>query len=147
MAISAATVLNAYDFQRLRTQTHTISADEYEVWTCKVDCEWITTAYATANDATITPATMIQGKKDGATVTVIGCCFVAPGRYSLSATPTTYVLAGAGIPSTITSSVITLPLTAEDLSTEMTDTTALNTATWQTPMTFQVTFYQKVIGE
>ena len=147
MAISAATVLRAYDFDRLRDQLHT-STDEYEVMTCKVDCEYVTVAYATANDSTFAPATIIAAAlRDGRTPTIIDSCFVAPGQYSLSATPTTYVLAGAGPCTTVSNGTITNPLTAEDLSTEMTDTTALNTATWQIPITYQVTFRVKALCE
>lgn len=148
MAISTATVLNAYDFQKLSHRTVTISADEYEVWTCKVNCDFVTVNYATANDATITAATVIQNaKRTGETVTIIGCSFVSPGAVALAATPTVATIIGAGVPSSISSSVVTLPLTGEDMSTELTDGTVLSTATSIEPLVFQMTFYQKVAGE
>jgi hypothetical protein len=147
MAISAATVLRAYDFQRLRSHTHTISAVEYDVMTCKVDCEYITTAYAVANDATFAPATMIQNAlRDGRTATILDACVVAPGRYYLAATPTTIVPVSAGPNTSVTTGTVTHPLTAEDLTTEMTDTTALNTATFVDPITFQVTFHVPTVA-
>jgi hypothetical protein len=147
MATSAATVLRAYNFERLRDQLHT-NTDEYEVMTCRVDCEYITTAYATDDDSSLAPATAIANAlRDGRTATIIDSCFVAPGQYSLAATPTTYVLAGAGPCTTVSSGTITNPLTAEDLATEMTNTTALNTATWQIPITYQVTFMVKALCE
>ena len=147
MAATAATIQAVYDFQRLRSQTHTIGADEYEVYTCKVDCTFPTTAYAQADDTTITAASAIQNaRRDGQTVTVLCGAFVAPGRFTLSAAPTTDVLVGAGA-ADASASVITVPLTAEDLTTEMTNATALNTSTWSIPLTFQVTFAVKVTGE
>lgn len=147
MAISTATVVNAYDFQKLDPRLYT-NTDEYEIWTCKIDCEFKTVDYATANDATITAATVIQNaKRDGQTVTVLGCTVVKGGVFRLAATPTVDTLVSAGIPSSITSSVITLPLTGEDLTTELTDGTVLSTSTWVQPMTFQVMFAQKALGE
>lgn len=148
MAVSAATVLNAYEFQRLSHRTVTVSADEYDVWTCKVDVEFITTDYAQANDATISPATAIQNaRRNGQTVTVIGCCGVKPGVLNLAATPTTDTIVGVGVPSTIAASVITLPLTGEDMTTELTNATVLSTCSFKEPITVQCTFIEKVTGE
>jgi hypothetical protein len=108
----------------------------------------VTVDYATANDATITAATAIQdAKRDGQTVTVLGCTVVKGGVFRLAATPTVDTLVSAGIPSSITSSVITLPLTGEDLTTELTNATVLSTSVWVQPMTFQVMFAQKALGE
>lgn len=148
MAISTATVLRAYDHQKLDARTYTISGDEYELYTCKVDCEFSTVDYATANDATITAATAIQNsKRNGNTVTILGCTVVRGGVYRLAATPTVDSLCSAGIPSSITSSVITLPLTAEDLTTEMTGSTVLSTSVWVQPLVFQLFYAEKALGE
>jgi hypothetical protein len=138
MAISTGTELRAYAFEELRSNSYT-DTSEYEVLTCKVDVEFKTVAYADANDATFVPATIIQNTlRDGKTVTILQAAVVAGGEYSLSATPTTKVLVGAGA-CTNSSGTVTVPLLAEDWSAEI-GTIALNTSTWHAPMTFQVTF-------
>lgn len=143
MAISTATVVNAYDFQRLDERTYTISGTEYDLWTCKVDVEFKTVDYAQANDATITPATVIQNaKRDGKTVTVLTCAAIRGGVLNLAATPTVDTLVFAGTPSTISAGVITLPLTAEDLTTEFTNGGVLSTSVWKQPITVQIGFAQ-----
>lgn len=148
MAISTATVVRAYDHQKLDQRTYTISGDEYELYTCKIDCEFKTVDYATANDATITAATAIQNsKRNGNSVTILGCCVVRGGVFRLAATPTVDRLCSAGVPSSISASVVTLPLTAEDLTTEMTDATVLSTSTWVQPLVFQMFYAEKALGE
>lgn len=147
MAISTATVKEVYDFQRLDERTYTISAVEYELWTCKVDVTFQTVDYATANDATIAPATAIQdSKRDGKTVTVLSCCGVRGGVFNLAATPTVDTLCYAGLPSSIATGTITLPLTGEDLTTELTNGTVLSTSVWKQPITVQVTFAQPTLS-
>lgn len=145
MAIAPATIQSVFDFQRLSDRTHTISAVEYEVWTCKVACDFIGVDYAQANDATITAGAAIAASlRDGKTATVISCCFASPGVFNLAATPTVDTLYGGGLPSTISAGVVTLPLTAEDLTTEMTNGVVLSTAVSARPSVFQVTFYKAV---
>jgi hypothetical protein len=151
MAIVVCTVLRAYDFQKLDQQLYT-NTDEYEVWTCKIDINVCGTAndYATANDTTISPATVIQNsKRDGKTVTIMDCCMIKGGSFNLAATPTVDTLYGIGLPgaSSISSNVITRPLTGEDLSTELKDATVLSTATDKIPATLQVTFRQTALAE
>lgn len=148
MAISTATVKQAYNHKKQGDRLYTISADEYELWTCDVDVTFETVNYATANDATITAATAIQNsKRDGKTITIIGCAFKKGGVFQLAAAPTTDVLVGATGTVSVTASVATVVLTAEDLSTEMTDGTVLSTSTWSEPMTFHIVYYQKALGE
>ncbi len=148
MAISTATVLNAFDFQRLSDRTHTISAAEYEVWTCKVSCDFVTVDYAQANDATITAATVIQNaRRNGKTATILACGFVSPGVFNLAATPTVDTLYGGGGTVSVSNSVATVVLTAEDLTTEMTNATVLSTATSVIPSVWQITFHEPVTGE
>ena len=147
MAISTATVINAFDFQRLSDRTHTISSEEYEVWTCKCSCDFKTVDYATANDATISPVTAITAaRRNGKTPVVLAVGFVSPGVYRLAATPTVDSLYGGGGTVSVTSSVATVVLTAEDLTTEMTNTEVLSTATPVVPSVWQVTFYEPVEG-
>jgi hypothetical protein len=146
MAISVGTVKRAYDFQALRTDLYT-STTEKDIMTCKVDVEWVTTAYAQANDATFAPATIIQNAlRDGISVTVLQACPVAGGKYRLSAAPTTDVLCGA-LACTVSTNTVTVQLSAEDWATEMTDTEALNTSTWSQPLSFQVTFFSESVGQ
>jgi hypothetical protein len=105
----------------------------------------VTTAYATADDATFAPATVIQNAlRDGRTATILDACVVAPGIYYLSTATTTLVPVSAGPNTSISSGTVTHPLTAEDLTTEMTNATALNTASFPVPITFQVTFHVPV---
>jgi hypothetical protein len=148
MAILATTVVNAYEFQQLDQKLYT-DTDEYEIWTCKCDLQ-VTGGndYATANDATVSPATAIQNaKRDGKTVTVISLVGVRGGSFNLLATPTVDTLYGLGLVSDVTANVVTLPLTGEDWSTELTDATVTSTATDKEPSTVQVLFKQKALAE
>ena len=146
MAISAATVQRAYDFTVLR-QDHYTTTDEYEVVTCKVDCIYATTDYAQANDATFAPATAIQNaSRDGLTPTILQACMVAPGMLRTAAASTTVVLIGADA-CTNSGGTVTHQLTTEDMSTELANAYVLSTATWVKPITFQVTFMRKLVGE
>jgi len=139
MAVSTGTVLRAYEFQELRSDSYT-DTSEYEVLTCKVDVEFKTVAYATGDDATFAPATVIQNTlRDGQTATIIAAAVVAGGKYTLSATPTTEALVGATT-ATVSAGTVTTQLSLEDWSTELTNGTALNTSTWLYPLTYQVTF-------
>jgi hypothetical protein len=147
MAICVCTVKDVANIRQTDQKTYT-ATDEYDIYQCDV---YFTVcggnAYATANHATLSPATLIQNtKRDGKDITVVGACGLKGGQYNLAATPTTDSLYGVGIVSDITSNVITFPLTAEDWSTEMTNGTALNTATDKEPAAMTVTFKQKALG-
>jgi hypothetical protein len=147
MAIVVATVLHADNYRKLDHKKYT-DTDEYEVWQCDVYLN-ITGGedYATANDCTVSPATVIQSKRDGKTVTVLAATALKGGSYNLAATPTVDSLYGLGLVSGVSANVITLPLTAEDWSTEMTNATVLSTATDKEPSALTVTFKQTLLGE
>lgn len=139
MAISTGTVKRAYGFEELRDASYT-DTSEYEVVTCKVDVEFSTVAYATGDDATFAPATVIASTlRDGKTPTIIAAAVVAGGQFTLSAAPTTQVYVGATSAS-VSSGTVTVQLSGEDWSTELTNGTDLSTSTWSVPLTYQVTF-------
>lgn len=139
MAISTGTVKRAYAFEELRPESYT-DTSEYEIVTCKVDVEFSSVDYATGDDATFVPGTVIQNTlRDGQTVTILQCAVVAGGCLNLAATPTVDTLVGA-LGSTNSSGTITTQLSGEDWSTELTNGTVLSTSTWKYPLTFQVTF-------
>jgi len=142
MAISAATVQRAYGFTTHRQEHVTISAVEYQVMECLVDCVYTTTDYATANDSTFAPATKIAAaRRNGKTPTILQACYVAPGRMYLAAASTTAVLVGADA-CTNSAGTVTNALTAEDQTTEMTNGTVLSTSVWDKPVTYRVTFLE-----
>lgn len=148
MAIVATTVKSVANIRQLDQNLYT-DTDEYEVRQAEVYFA-ITGGndYATANDATLSPATAIQNaQRDGKSVTIIGACAAKGGVYSLAASPTTRSLYGVGLPSAISTNVITFPLTAEDWSTEMTNATVLSTATDKEYAAMTVTWKQKALGE
>jgi len=148
MAIVAATVVDVANIRPTDQKTYT-DTDEYEIYSCEV---YFTVCggndYATANDCTVSPATLIQNSmRSGKTITVISACGFKGGSFNLAASPTTDSLYGVGIVSAVSTNVITLPLTGEDWSTEMTNGTVLSTATDVEPAAITVLFKQKVLGE
>ena len=143
MATISGTVKRAYNFEQLRDDQYT-DTDEYEIVTCKVDVEYATGTYAQADDSNFAPATKIQNTlRDGQTVTILQAAFVAAGRY-LSSSTTTYVGADA---CAVSSGTVTNALLQEDMSTELGDATDMTALTWEIPVTYQVTFKRKAIGE
>ena len=144
MAISTATVQRAYDFEVLRQETFT-NTTEFQMVTCKVDCIYATTDYAQANDATFAPITAIAARRNGRTPTILQACMVAAGRLQTAAAPTVNVLVGADA-CTNSAGTVTHALTQEDMSSEMANAYVLSTATWDKPITFQVTFLEAVVS-
>lgn len=130
MAIVATTVKAVDNVRRVDAKTYT-DTTEYEIYQADVYFSVCGgNAYATGDDATLSPATALQNStRHGKTVTVLGGVGLKGGVYNLAATPTTDSLYGVGLVSAVSTNVITFPLTAEDWSTEMTNATALNTAT------------------
>jgi hypothetical protein len=144
MAIAVGTVLRAYDFECVKGTplTHTVSSNAVVVKKCNVDVQWVTGAYAQANDATFAPAAKIlEMKRDGKAVTILQASPVDPGRFYVTATPTTittpFALACANSGGTVTCA-----LTGSDLTTELTDGLDLTTLTWTRPITFSVTYHE-----
>jgi len=141
MAIIAGTVKRAYNFSSPGGDQEPVSVSSVptELMQCFLDVVYDVGTYAQANDATITAATVIQNSlRDGKTVTVLGCTCVGVGHAYLTAT-TVYDI-GGGLPSTITSGVVTHPLTLDDYTTELTNGLDMTTITWETPVRYCVTF-------
>ncbi len=102
-----------------------------KVMHCRVGVTWPTGTYAQADNANFTAATAIQNcRRNGKTVTVLRACFAAPGEENGT-------VIGAG-DCTVSSGVVTCPLTTADLSTERADG-AMN-ANFNKPVFFDVTF-------
>lgn len=148
MAIVATTVKAVDNVRRVDQKLYT-DTDEYEVF--QADVYFAICGgndYATANDATLAPATAIQNAmRHGKTITVLGGVGLKGGMYNLAATPTTDSLYGVGLVSAVSTNTITFPLTAEDWSTEMTNATVLSTATDKEWAAMTVLFKQKAVGE
>ena len=112
MAITVMTPIAASHFTR-PTGPGPISSGSLEVECCMVTAEPAAgSTYVQADDATLTAAALIQNtKRDGKTVTVVGCAPCAAGLDSAG------VVYFAGQP-TIAASVATFPLTTANLSAE-----------------------------
>jgi hypothetical protein len=135
MAVVVGTVQTAFGFTTPKgpEHTHTISAAEYKTEFCFVHVIWPSGTYASGDDANFNAVAAIQlAKKDGKTPVVIGASGAGAGDENGA-------IIGVLTPVSISGSVVTLPLTQEDLATERAD--GAMSATWNLPVTLGVWFY------
>ena len=139
MAISVATELTAFGFTTPTgpSPNSTISAAENETLSCFVTMQFDAQTYAQADDATFNPATVIESaQRNGKTVTVLGAAFVSAAQAADG------TIVGGGVVSDITSNVVTMPLTLEDLTSEFTDATLV--PAFDRPLCMLVTYHQLI---
>lgn len=140
MAVVTGTARSAFGFTSGTGPSlqSTISGDEWETGGCFVTADYGAGTYASAGNAEVDVATLIEnGKRDGKDVTLMGACFVSAGQENGA-------IIGAKTVA-ISGDKITCELTQEDLSTERAD--GAMSAVWGKPLTFFVSYRTKVNGE
>jgi hypothetical protein len=118
-------------------EPNTTDTVEYEIECCFVDVEFNAGTYAQADDADFDPSAVIEAtKRDGKTITVLGCSCAGIGNEGSS------VLVGADVITSVTSNTVLVPLLLEDLTTER-GASAMGTA-WDKAIPFFVCYKQPV---
>lgn len=139
MATIAATVHRAYNFDKMPgPQASFTKTTEQYCQTCWIDVTFPSGTYVQADDASVSPATVIQNSlRDGKTITILGCMPVDHGDENGSIV---HFDGQTGI--TIAANVITAAILQEDAATER--TAGAMSTTWNRPIKLAVTFCRNI---
>jgi hypothetical protein len=135
MAVVVGSVQQAFGFAPVVGPGPSLASSTIRLMHCFVTVTWPTGTYASGDDATFAPATVIQNeRRNGKTVTIRQACFVGAGDEN-----------GANITAaacTNSSGTVTVQLNRDDITTEHAD--GAMSAVWNRPLTFCVSFTEAV---